>query len=439
MKRLSLLVLLSLTLVAQPAYGGVFDIFGFGSRNIAMGNAATASADDHTAVFYNPGSLTRRKVIQLGATFVTMLNGLDIKESVPPADANLEAVQAQTQMGLSLGVLFPLGGRIDNRVAFGLGVYVPLGGIIRIQSLDPSTPRWFLYNSLPDKLQIVLGAAFELTDWVSLGFGIQSLAELDGDVDLEIDLGNGRLSRRDVVVQLINTAAPIVGLDFRPAKGLTLGVTYRAALELLYTLPLFFDLGDGLNIDVAIRGVDLYTPHQLSVGGAYTLEAPMPLTLSLDATLSLWSLAPDPSLEVAVTIGGDLPEGLGLEDVLTLEPGPTPAPGFNNSLTVRVGAEIQPTDWLFVRTGYFWRQSALDRQDNVTSFLDSDAHVASLGAAFTFPDPLEINDRPVIFDLVAQFVIHPEDTAQKQPGNPVGPVTYGGVFYTLGATIRHDF
>ena len=60
MKKTALIILFfSISLAAQSAgsTGLSFLKFGFGARNIAMGDAASSSANDVTALFYNPANL----------------------------------------------------------------------------------------------------------------------------------------------------------------------------------------------------------------------------------------------------------------------------------------------------------------------------------------------------------------------------------------------
>jgi len=429
---------IGLLMAPATARAGVFDIFGFGSRNVAMGGAATASVDDHTAVFYNPAGLTQRKVIHLGLSFASYIQNLSI-EHRNPGDESLEARAPESPIGVGFGVVFPLGGKIDNRVALGLAIYLPVARALRLEALEPSTPRWYRYNTLADKLHILASVAVEITDWVSVGVGIQALADLDGRVDLELDLTNERITRRDASVQLVTTAMPVVGLLFTPLEGWRIGLSYRAALSLSYEIPLVFDFGEAADLVVDISGTDLYTPHTITLGTAYDFEDAGVL-VSLDAELALWSYAPDPSLRVAVRGEGTLLEELGLGDLLNLQPGRVPDAGFSDAITIRAGTEYTPLDWLLLRAGAFWRQSAVAPQTGATTYLDSDAIGGALGGAITFPDPLEIDERPFLLDIFASITGHPTEVVDKEdPGNPIGRTTFGGQVYGLGASLRHDF
>lgn len=438
-RALGLLVVVALLVLARPgaAHAGVFDIFGFGARNVAMGGAASATSDDYTATFYNPAGLVRRKLVHVGLGFASYFGALSISHR-DPGDESLEARAPETAMGVSLGVVFPLGGKIDDRIALGIGLYVPAAQALRLQALDPATPRWYRYQTLADKLHIAASVAAEITDWVSVGVGMQALANLDGGVDLGIDLTNQRITRRDAVIQLATTASPVLGVLFTPIEGLHIAAAYRGSIELEYAIPLRFDFGEAVDLEVLVSGTDLYTPHTVTLGTAYTI-VPLALTLALDAEISLWSLAPDPSLAVQVEAGGELIEELGLADYLDIRPGDVAQAGFRDTVTLRLGGEVHPIEWLLLRAGYFWRQAATGRQVGATTYLDSDAHTVSLGAAVTFPDPLAMHDLPVTFDLSGQVTVHPDSrVAKADPGNPIGAVDYGGQIYGLVLSLRHD-
>jgi len=439
------LVCALLLFVSVDAQAGVFDIFGFGSRNVAMGGTGTASADDHTAAFYNPAALTRRKVVHLGMSFTAYFSQLSI-DTHGAAAAGLTPSKASSPAGISFGVLFPVGGKIERRVALGLGLYIPFAHALALEALEPSVPRWYRYNTLEDKLHIVAAVGFELTDWVSIGIGIQSLADLEGELSFQVDLSNEAIHRRDAKVELINTASPTVGFLFTllrgsepRARGWTLGATYRGPVELAYTFPLRFDFGDAFDLTLNISGIDLYTPHTLAFGTAYEFGSPA-LTIALDATVGLWSLAPDPSLQVTVLGTGDLVDGLGLDDYLNMLPGANPPAGFRDTVNLAVGVEHRPLDWLTLRAGYAWKQAVLAEQTQASSYLDSDAHCVSAGVAFSAPDPLEMNDRPVILDLTGNATFHPNaDVTKADPNAPIHQLTFGGQIWGLAISVRHDF
>ena len=84
MRRLLPAIAALLVLLPGSAYAGSFDVFGYGARGIGLGGAMTATADDHTAVYYNPAGLARRDVVQLGTDIYTSVPSLNLDLSADP-------------------------------------------------------------------------------------------------------------------------------------------------------------------------------------------------------------------------------------------------------------------------------------------------------------------------------------------------------------------
>ena len=403
-----------------------------------MGGAGTATADDYTAIFYNPANLTLREAIHLGAEYLTTVPSLSIDLADPPPGAPTP-VEIDSFSGLGLGVVFPLGGKIDYRLSFGLVIYFPTQELLRIDALDPLIPRWYVWDSLADKLQILLGLGVRVTDWLSIGIGAQSLANIDGGVDVGVDPINDSFPSREMSIDIVNTVAPVVGVRLGPVQGFTLGLSWRAALEIEFLLPIALDFGEVLDVALVARGRALYTPHTLSFGLAW--EAPStPLTLTVDARYMLWSRAPDPALSLDLDIGGELVEALGLGDAIDFVPGPSAFPTLDDTLSLHMGGEYWFNDHVAARLGYAFRPTPVPEQPSVTNYVDNDAHTVSAGVGLSWPDPLNLDEYPVMIDVTGAYSILPtENTIKVSPDDPVGSYSAGGGILSISASLRHDF
>ena len=438
MRSASRIVALSLVFFsAAAAEAGPFDLYGFGARAIAMGGAATASADDHTAVFYNPANLVVRKKIHLGADFLITVPNLSIRLDGDPNRPN--PVEANRFAGIGLGVLFPLGGKINYRLAFGMVLYIPTAHLLRIDALDPLVPRWYIWDSLADKLQIILGIGGQVTDWLSIGVGAQSLASIDGDVVVDVDPINETLPTRDINTQIFNTASPIAGLRLGPFYGLTFGFCWRAALAVEFSLPLTLDFGDAMDVLFVVKGDALYTPHTLSFGLGWQIPD-TGWSLNAETRLALWSLAPDPSLQFEMQLSGEVIEAFGIGDALDFVAGPSAFPQLKDVWSLHVGGEVWATDHVVGRAGYSYRPTPVPPQTGLTNYVDNDAHTVSAGFGLTYPDPLNLDDDPITVEITAAYTILPDRTVVKQSASdPVGPYTHGGNILGFSFTVRHDF
>lgn len=437
------LLSLSALATAAPARAGSYDIFGVTARDIGMGGAMTAAALGYSSLFYNPATLTHERQHSLGLGLSLSVPLLDIERADP--DATPAAVHPDTHLGLSFGWVKPFGGIFDNRLALGVAISLPIERLLRVQGVDPAAPQFYLYQNLQDKLLIHLGLAGDPTEWLSIGAGLQILADLTGGATLDLDILAGTFDRRSVGVTLQPTLAPFAGIHIRPPLGpgggqLKLGLAYRGSSSLSFDLPVRVAEGEALSLEIDVAQTVLWTPHTLALGLAYTLDSPA-LTVALDLTWAFWSAAPDPSPRLAVDLGGRLVSALGLDQALDLSVGAPPLElGFVDTLTARVGAEWTPVGLFTVRAGYFFRPTPAPPATGSSAYLDNDAHVVSLGFGVGFDDPLQDRRAVVELDLAVQATILPRRTVYRAArDNPGGDLSHGGVVIHTSAGVIHRF
>lgn len=423
--RIALLVAL-----AAPAQASVFDTYGFGARAAGMGNAHAAAGQDYSGVFYNPATLTVRRRPHVGVGIDLIMPRLSIdaearENNAPPPQ------EPQTNVGVHLGLLFPLGGLIDNRFALGAGVYLPTIQVTRVESFDPVTPHFYRYGALPDKINVALGAAFELHRTVSIGLGYQYLGTLTGNAEVDLDLLTQRFTRKDVDVDIQGRGGLTAGLLVRPSDAWRIGLSYRSDLSIDYALDVKINLTGIGALAVDIAGTALYTPEQVTLGVAHLAGD---FTLTADLVWSRWSLAPDPSPRFDVTLDGAA-IGLG-EIVADTDPIDLAA---EDTLEPRIGIEWAAQPNLDLRIGYGLRPTPLPSQTGFTNYVDSDAHVIGLGVGYSLPDPLEIRQSPVTFELTAQLTLLEERQHAKADDRVWQSYAAGGAIWHLAFTSRHDF
>lgn len=413
----------TLAVACSPAaHAGAFDVFGFGARGIAMGGAMTASVDDHTALFYNPAALTLRKEATVGVDVYLALPDLEVSLERPTADPALAPAQVDRLTGVSVGAAFPWRPPSGPRLTFGVAAFCPTEQVFDLELLDTSVPQWARYDTLPRRLQLLTGAGVEVAPWLHVGAGAQLTAKIDGGARFEMDLVNEVVRRRDVNVGLIASAAPLAGLLITPAAGWRLGLNYRGALSLDFDLPILFELGEETDALLGVAGTTLYVPHRLSAGVAWELapQLGVPLRISVDAAVELWSLAPAQNLKLFVDFQGDTPEGVGLDESLDFPVQTQQAAGYRDVWTGALGLEWQPaSSWLW-RGGYQYRPAALEIQRGPTNTLDNDAHLMSAGLGLRLPDPAG-GQRPLWVELSTQVTwLAPRQTDKRDPDSAVG-------------------
>ena len=300
------------------ARGSVFDLFGFDARGIALVNAQTAGGDDYTAAFYNPANLARGKRIVAGAGFLGALPRLRIDRAF--AESSVVERLPEDFAGLTVGALFPLGWGLDDRLAVGVGVYLPVGQLAEGDISDARTPQFYRYQNLPDKFVVVGGLGFEVTDWLWVGAGAQVLAALQGGLAFEVALADRVVRSQSIGVDVALVGAAIVGVTVAPIKGLSVGLSWRDAIALDYSLPSRFVIDGLVALDLRLEGTALYTPASWNLGVSYVFDE-IGLWVSGELSYIRWSLAPDPSIGIEIDLSGAVLAGLGVEDRLDIGSG----------------------------------------------------------------------------------------------------------------------
>lgn len=425
-------------LAAQLAGADPFHSYGFGPRAAAMAGALTAEVNDYTAVFYNPAQLVTRKEINFGFGFQFYKAVAQVQQKELARDLDCSACQPPDAVGYSLGLLFPLPGKVKNRVALGLGLYIPSGKVLRLLSTDPQRPFWYNQNSHNDRLALYLALGIRLTDWLRIGLGAQVLADLLGTgAEVKVDLFSKQVSARQLDSNLSARVAPVFAIALQPIPRLRLGATFRWEMSLRYEIPASVNLSDVGTLGFVISGTTHYTPHTLAFGAAFdVLEN---LTVTLDGDFRLYSAAPSPYMSLAIDLSGAVIDGLGLGKALDVASA-AQAPGFTNTFGGRLGIEWRALPRFTLRGGAFYLPTPVPLQNAPgTNILDGTAVGATFGVSTNFADPLEIFAAPIHIDLAlqAQFLLPRE--AIKELADPVPSYTYSA--RTLGGSIalRYDF
>lgn len=424
-------------LFPAPLRASLLDTYGFGSRATAMGNASVAPSEDYEAVFYNPANLVARKEVHFGYGLNWVAPFLTIDRRDP--DSPWESVVPEDNLVVHAGISVPFGGLFDDHVSFGAALLLPLLRLTRVESIDWHVPQFALYENVPDKLALLLGLAYEPIPEVRIGIGVQILAELQGAARVSMSLLDNKVTSRDVRLDVFGTAAPTAGVTVQPLPELRIAAAWRAALSLDYAIPARVVIEEVGNLDLEVRGVSLYTPHQVTIGASYT--TPVALTVSAELGWAMWSLAPSPAVDVRLTFDdaalvGDPSEVQSIIEVQS----PAVDPAARDILLPRLGLEWIPNELFAVRAGYAFRPTPLPSPVHETNYIDGPTHTSSLGASFTFADPLEHHRKPLTVGLALQWTYMEQRVVDKpDPEDPVGDYTAGGSVFNLTVDFSHDF
>jgi long-chain fatty acid transport protein len=423
--------LLAALVCTGRAGASVFDTYGFGARAAAMGSAQAAAAEDFSAVYYNPAALTVHKRPHVGTALTVVAPSVGVRRRAESDGPPVE--RPDPNAGITLGLLFPLGGKIENRFALALGAYLPTIQVTRVDARDERTPQFYRYEALPDKIVIAPALAFEAHRTVSVGVGLQVLGSLDGAADVELDLLGRRFTRKTLSVDVDTATGLTAGVLVRPTETVRLGLSWRDALALDYHLRTRIDIKDVGALDADISGTSLYTPAQLT--GAVAWSPRPDLMLAFDVVYAWWSDAPDPTARFDVTLDG-APLGQGAVSAGS----PPVSLGAVDTLSPRLGVEWRPIGVVAVRAGYQLSPTPLPAQTERTNYIDSTAHQMTLGTGYAFADPLAIHAAPLTVDFAAQWThLASRDHDKRASDDPMGDFEASGEIFAFTLTLRHDF
>ena len=416
-------------LVTPPgALANVPDLYGFGPRAPAMGNAYSALAEGFNAVYYNPAGLSRISTVDAGVGLLFTTHSFDPLNDVAlgfqPGDSDeLLFGDIRFDRGDSFGLWGGFGLSISRRVSAGFGLFLPSNRYLAVlKSQSQREPHYLRFEDRPNRLSIFTAVSLELPWNISIGAGANVLFGPEGDIRLYVNpLAE---SQADLTLIFRPRVAPIVGIQYTPVPPLRIGATYHGELshgDLDISLDGRMDLGFlSLPIIGQVSSMIFFAPQQVCVGVAY--DPITPLTLALEVSWKDWSRFSDASLEITAleeggTLGSiELPAvAMQLEKVFP--------PDFHDTFVFKFGCEYRSRPFcpvsslgeldLAYRCGYTFEPTPVPGQTGVTNFLDQDRHVISLGLGLRARDPFRLG-KAIRLDFSFQLHLLEEEKVEKE-------------------------
>lgn len=420
----------------QAAHAHVFEQLGYEPRGVAMGGAQTAAGDGHVASFFNPSMLALSREASVGLGIVWLKPVMDVHAQALSDASRLKLLEDPDTSGITLGFLFPMGGKVGNRLALGVGLFAPVNNLIRTEAITPGIPSWYFYHSKPSRIIVAASLGIRILDWLYVGAGAQMLGAFVGGFQMRVNLFNQEFEQRGLKNDLETAVAPLAGLtlDFQQI-GLRAAFSYRAPLFLRYDMPTTFDIADVGVINLRMQGTVHYTPHTMSLGLRYQYGS---LVASAELRYALWSNAPDPSVQISMGVDSEVLAALGANERFDATSTEVP-PEFSDTLEPHLGVEWQIVPMFAARMGYAFKPTPVPLQNGDTNILDGDTHAFAAGLGFSFSDPLEVFSKPVHIDLAYQFLYVPERRANKSSNSDVPSYVYSGYAHNVTAAVRYVF
>lgn len=436
------LVVAAVLFFATAARANPIDAFGWGSRAIAMGGAATAASEDSGANYYNPAGLVHGHDLRIDLGYryaqpLLRLNGRD------------EGVDAAR--GFFIGLVAP--GRIGPfRFAFGASLWLPDQRLTRVRSLPYDEPRFVLFDNRPQRLYLAANLAIQIVPGLYVGGGLTFMSRTAGELFLK---GSVAVSDPDasslvthIDVDLVAIRYPQAGILWDVNRWLSLGASYRHSFVLKLDQQFRIDgnIGNPGLPPVVENGyfaahsvsTDLFQPWQLTGGGALRLRRN--LLITVDVTYAAWSEFPTPAPNL--TLGLDI--GTYNDKVKLPSPRAYPAPGFHDIVIPRIGAEWRawqrPKMAIDLRGGYSYEPTPVPEQIGESNLADADKHTFSVGAGLELSRITSILPKPLSIDAHLAVTYLPATANHKvDPLDPVGDFVADGVIVQMGLTLRSRF
>jgi long-chain fatty acid transport protein len=409
---LALAVVLGVSATAHA--GGVSRPNGGSPRSVGMGGAFAAIADDAYCLHANPAGCA---FAPLGA--LTALELVYAPRTYKPAEGELITEQqdsAAIAPAPVLGIIFKPGGR-ESSVTVGIGAWNTFGGILSWDEVDNDLDP---LNDPPPQItdieelvfELNMGAGWRINDRVAIGAGIRVGVGLFGvsairkPVDAEIS-GQG--------VGVGATA----GLMLRPTSRVSVGLSWRSDLDVKTS-------GNGVLVlppEMALDAEHVQQwPQSLSASVAFAASDAFVIAGQVDWTQ--WSKFE--SLDVHFPASPDLDARTHYE----LD--------WDDSLTVRLGAQFRASEKLVLRGGALFDQSAVPDRTIERQYLDANKFGGSLGTSVGL-------SRRVLLDVAADVVGGPPRTVPNNDADipdewpqqeNLAPGEHNGQVFTLAAGLR---
>ena len=400
-------------------------------------------------------------------------------------DTNRDGLVDNTDAPLQIGGNDPgdgsmLGIRraIGPRFGVGLSLFAPTGRLLRLQTIEPRLPTYFMYQNRTQRYAMAMGFGAQPLTSLYIGAGLRMLSRstlyasftVDANVDGSPDSANAAdvisatIDVHDMTFDLKPGFVPVAGLQWKLGElsprldGLALGVVWRGEggvpVDVILDAQLNTrteDLGDLEPLVVAtvanasLSVFDHYVPQQVQVGASYSSGDVF--HIYVDAHHTRWAVM---ELAYSKLLGASLDAALIDLSEVDVQNGLVPNVQFQNTWAIRTGTELvlPPFDlpgrggWIrpTFRGGFGYEPSPLVAQSADTALLDADRLIFGVGLGVEHGALWDVAEGPVAWDAFFQYhslasgTLERPATDQPRKGYPVdgAALPIGGRFYTAG-------
>jgi long-chain fatty acid transport protein len=231
-RRLWLLISFVTLMVSQVAFGSGFGFFEQGAKAVGMGGAFAATADDPSAIFYNPAGIAyqRKMAGMAGATFVTFANEFEGDPNDPFTSGVKEYYQHHFFALPNSYLVVPVG----ENMTFGVGLFTPFGLRTNWEHPNRYSGRFISQDANVKSISVQPTFAWKTSSGkfaIGIGAEYKRAHIILARNNAAFNPFTGRIA--DVVHARLNsdwdtTWGYDVGLMFKPTPTWSIGLSYRA-------------------------------------------------------------------------------------------------------------------------------------------------------------------------------------------------------------------
>ncbi len=416
------LLVLGWAAVPGTVQGAGFGLYEGSARTNAMGGNLAGSADDPSALFYNPAGITQLEGIQFMAGSTFIMPDTDVK-TINPYNGQETTSNSRDHVWIPPHMYTTY--QFSDHVWFGLGVFSRFGLGTNFDSNWAG--RYNNYDAVIKTVSVNPNIAVKLNDKVSVAAGIEWMyfdLTLKNKID-PLKHNNPAVSTFDVDNNLKGDSTGLgfnLGIFYKPTNWLSCGLSYRSKIkqpvsgDADFTKPAGLPLPEYLFRDTAVNGsIDL--PPEWMIG-----------------------IAVRPTDRLLLQVGGIYTEWSTYKD-LTMNFDTDPVPG-TSSITVpknwddvwrlTFGAEYRALDWLDLRIGYIFDESPIP--DSTIDYLvpANDRHMFTFGSG--------IHWRNMLFDISYTYLLIEDRDIKGRPQDGVfDGETDNGDAHLIGVSVSYRF
>jgi len=347
----------------------------------AVAGAFAATADDPSAVWYNPAGITQLEGTQIMTGFTAYTTGgvkLDFENG--PTSRGVDDIIPTPYLYLTT--------KINDKFWLGVGMFSPFGLSAEYEKDWPG--KYNTYYSANVAKELNSNLVYKVNESLSLGFGV-SVQQFE--VAFKQKINSGAVYQQGKGLTAEDAAADplfnhLKGIDIKQDLYADDNAEFRCNLSLFYTInkKWSFGLNYRSEVDYTLKGDAEYTnapaifstqiynadisgkvtlPQVLWTGIAY--KATPKLTLEMDVVMTGWSSYD--KLEF------NMENGLGTQSV---------PKDWDDVYSIRFGADYQVTDAFAVRCGYLYDESPIPSSSVDYAMPSSDRHMFSAGFGYKF-------------------------------------------------------